>query len=358
MHPTLNLASARLITGVADEPELVSTPALDRTKRGPLVGIPGAPDTIGAPLGADESVWTVCDDATEKTTVLAGQPPAHMDSRRSALVTVRGESAAMTYLLYDGRRARVDLRNNAVVRALKLDGIAPRPVSRVLLDALPEAHEITAPVVPRVGAPSALAGFPIGAVVRLTRANSAELYVALADGVQRVGEVAADLIRFTYAYRRDIVTVAPGLIGSVPIVNELPVITFPDRGGVADSSALCTQSGAVLVGDSLPVDGDRAVQLARADEAGPAVDSFAMPPGRSAFVRATGVSGEGASTGALYLVDDSGVVFGIRDEDASDRLGLTNPVPAPWPLLARLPRGPELSVQGASVARDSIGPAS
>jgi type VII secretion protein EccB len=252
----------------------------------------------------------------------------------------------------------VDLRNNAVVRALKLDGIAPRPVSRVLLDALPEAHEITAPVVPGVGAPSALPGFPIGAVVRLTRVDSAELYVALADGVQRVGEVAADLIRFTYAYRRDIVTVAPGLIGSVPIVNELPVITFPDRGGVADSSALCTQSGAVLVGDSLPVDGDRAVQLARADEAGPAVDSFAMPPGRSAFVRATGVSGEGASTGALYLVDDSGVVFGIRDEDASDRLGLTNPVPAPWPLLARLPRGPELSVQGASVARDSIGPAS
>ena len=76
MHPALNLASARLITGVADEPELVSMSALDRTKRGSLVGIPGAPDTIAAPLGADESVWTVCDDTTGTTTVLAGQAPS------------------------------------------------------------------------------------------------------------------------------------------------------------------------------------------------------------------------------------------------------------------------------------------
>jgi len=112
------------------------------------------------------------------------------------------------------------------------------------------------------------------------------------------------------------------------------------------------------VGDALPVDGDRAVvALAQADEAGPGVDSFAMPPGRSAYVRAAGVSGEGAATGALYFVNDSGVVFGIRDEDAARRIGLTTPaVPAPWPLLAQLPRGPELSVQSASVGRDSVGP--
>lgn len=355
MHPAMNLASARLITGVAAEPELVSMSALDRVERGSLVGIPGAPDTIAAPLGADESVWTVCDDAAGRTAVLVGRP-ALLDSSRSALVTPRGESAATTYLLYGGRRARVDLRNHAVVRALKLDGIAPREVSRALLDALPEVPEISAPVVPRAWAPSVLPTVPNGTVVRLMRADSAEYYVALAGGVQRVGEVAADLIRFTYSLRRDIVTVAPGLIGNVPIVEELAVTTFPDRGGVAESPVLCTQSGAVLVGDSLPDDDDRAVQLAQADEAGPAVDSFAMPPGRSAFVRAAGVSGEGAATGAQYLINDSGVLFGIRDADAAERLGLSSPVPAPWAVLAHLPRGPELGVQSASVGRDSVGP--
>lgn len=357
MHPTLNLASARLITGVAAEPELVSAAALNRTKRGPVVGIPGAPDTVATPLDVDESIWTVCDDLTQRTTVLAGQAPAHLKSNRNALVAARGESAATTYLLYDGRRARVDLRNHAVVRALKLDGVAPRPVSRALLDAVPEVPEITTPVVPAVGAPSVLPGIPVGTVLRVTRANSAEYYVALADGVQRVGEVAADLISFTYAHRRDIDTVAPGVIGSVPIVNELPVGRFPDHGGVADGSVLCARPGAVSVGDSLPLEGDRAaMQLVQADEAGPGVDSFAMPAGRSAFVRATGASGEGVATGALYLVNDSGVVFGIRDVQAAERLGLANPVPAPWPVLARLPRGPELSVEGASVRRDSVGP--
>jgi hypothetical protein len=80
-----------------------------------------------------------------------------------------------------------------------------------------------------------------------------------------------------------------------------------------------------------------------------------MPPGRSAFVRATGVSGAGAATGAQFLVNDAGVLFGIRDMDAAERLGLANPVPAPWALLAHLPRGPELSVQSASVGRDSVG---
>ena len=38
-------------------------------------------------------------------------------------------------------------------------------------------------------------------------------------------------------------------------------------------------------------------------------------------------------------------------------LGVTSsPVPAPWPVLARLPRGPELSRAAASVTRDAVGP--
>jgi type VII secretion protein EccB len=354
MHPAMNLASARLITGSADKPELISGAALDRVARGPLVGIPGAPSAIATPLQAHDTIWTVCDDADGRTAVLVG-PRADMLSSRSALVTPRGESAATTYLLYDGRRARVDLRNHAVVRALRLDGVVPRPVSRALLDAIPEAPDIVAPTVPGIGGPSVLPGFPSGAVVRLVRADSVEYYVALARGVQRVGEMVADLITFTHPVRRDIVTVAPGLIGNVPVVAELSVTGYPERGGVTESPVLCAQTGAVLVGDSLPIADDRAVDLAQADEVGANVDRFVMPPGRSAFVRAAGLSGEGVATGARYFVDDSGVLFGIRDEDAAERLGLSNPVPAPWGLLAHLPRGPELSVQGASVGRDSVG---
>ena len=197
VHPVLNLASARLIAGTPANPEAVSASAIHNAKRGPLVGIPGAPATIAAPLGEDESGWAVCDDATS-TTVIAGDVPANgLATGHSVLVTPRSESAATTYLLYDGWRAKVDLRDRAVVRALKLDAVTPRPVSRALLDATPEAPPIAAPHIPAIGSPSPLRGFPVGTVVRIARAAAEEYYVVLARGVQRIGQVAADLIRFT-----------------------------------------------------------------------------------------------------------------------------------------------------------------
>lgn len=110
----------------------------------------------------------------------------------------------------------------------------------------------------------------------------------------------------------------------------------------------------VLVGDATPVP-SRPVALAQADADGPAVDAVALPSGRSAFVRSVGLTGGGQSTGSLFLVTDSGVRYGIRDGDAAASLGLTGPAEgAPWPVLAVLPHGPELSQSGASLARDGV----
>jgi type VII secretion protein EccB len=364
VHPVLNLASARLIAGTPANPEAVSAAAVNNVKRGPLVGIAGAPATISAPLGEDESGWAVCDDATS-TTVIAGDVLRdRLASGRSVLVTPRSESAATTYLLYDSWRAKVDLRNGALVRALKLDGVTPRPVSRALLDATPEAPAIAAPHIPAVGSPSPLRGFPVGSVVRVVRAAAEEYYVVLARGVQRIGEVAADLIRFTDSRNdRDIDTVAPDVIGAVPILDTLHVSSFPERGGVSNEAIVCARwqisptaaNTAVMVGNSLPADGLNPITLAQADGAGPSVDTVSIPQGRSAYVGSIGIVGDGTNTGALYFINDSGVVFGLRDEATAQQLGLTGePVPAPWPVLARLPRGPELSKDAASIARDSV----
>jgi type VII secretion protein EccB len=362
VHPALNLASARLIAGTPANPELVSAAAINTTKRGPLVGIPGAPSTIAAPLREDESGWAVCDDATT-TTVIAGNTGSDgLAAGRSVLVTPRSESAATTYLLYDGWRARVDLRNRAVVSALQLDGVIPRTVSRALLDATPEAPPIVVPHIPDAGSPGPLRGLAVGSVVRVDRAGDEEYYVVLARGVQRIGEVAADLIRFTDSQDTgDIDTVAPDDIAAAPILETLAVSTYPHRGGVASDAIVCARwrlgsSGAnttVFMGDSLQ--GTDPVSLAQADGDGPSVDTVSIPRGRSVYVRSIGITGDNASTGALYFVDESGVLFGLRDEDTAKHLGLSGPpVPAPWPVLARLPRGPELSKEAASVTRDSI----
>ena len=170
VHPVMNLASARLIAGTPANPEAVNMSAISNTKSGPLVGIPGAPATIAPPLGEPESGWAVCDDATS-TTVIAGDVLGEgLGSGHSVLVTPRSESAATTYLLHDGWRAEVDLRNRAVVRALKLDGVEPQPVSRALLDATPEAPPIHPPSIAGAGSPSPLRGYPVGSVVRVARA--------------------------------------------------------------------------------------------------------------------------------------------------------------------------------------------
>lgn len=383
VHPVSNLASARLIAGTPAQPRVVSQDAVDRAQRGPRVGIPGAPDRIATPLAGEESAWTVCDDAQGDTLVIAGQiADGAVASGPGVLVTPRDGSAATTYLLHGSRRALVDLRHRAVVRALRLEGVVPQPISAAVLSAIPEAPEIRAPHIPAAGSPGpgTLRDYPVGAVVKVPRASadpegSTDYFVVLADGVQRIGEVTADLIRFTDSrVGEQIPTVSPDLVGALPVIDSLPVATFPQHAhpahqfsenpGIAEVPVICAhwhadRAGgnartAVLVGDVLPVISNP-VGLAQADADGPAVDAVSMPVGRSAFVRSVALTGDGSSTGSLFLVTEAGVLYGIRDSGTGASLGLEAAAqPAPWPVLSVLPQGPELSRRDASVASDGI----
>ncbi|OBH86096.1 MULTISPECIES: type VII secretion protein EccB [unclassified Mycobacterium] len=360
-HPVPNLASARLVVGTAASPRSAPEADLARAKRGPLLGIPGAPQLIGEPLPAADSGWTICDtEGPGATTVIAGHtdetPVRRLGAGQATLVAAGPGSP--TYLLYDGQRALVDVTDAAVVRALRLDGRAPRRVSPALLDAIPEAAPIRTPRVRGAGGrAAALPGFAVGSVVRVTQAGGDEYYAVLADGVQRIGQVAADLLRFGNSQgTATVVAVAPDAIRSAPIDDALPVAGFPDRAPTLsdDVSALCVswpvvppgEPGVTLsVGSGLPLPPGRTpMSLAQADGPGPALDAVYVPPGRSAYVRA----------GARYLVTDSGVRFAIHDDDAAHDLGLPAAIPAPWPVLALLPAGPELSREKASIPRDSV----
>ncbi|OBH07553.1 type VII secretion protein EccB [Mycobacterium sp. E2699] len=364
-HPVPNLASARLIAGTAANPQPVRESDLAGTKRGPLLGIPGAPQFIGETLPADASVWTICDaDATGATTVVVGpaaESPVHrLASGRALLVAGAPDSPA--YLLYDGQRAVVDLADAAVVRALRLEGRAPRLVSQALLNAVPEGSPIRTPRIRASGAAVPwLPGFTVGSVLRVPRGDADEYYVVLPVGVQRIGRVAAELLRFGDSHETaNAITVAPDAIRAAAVANTLPLAGFPDRAPELDGgSILCVTarpgtSGnfdiAFLIGSGLPVPAGRAaVPLSQADGRGPALDAVFLPPGHSAYVR------DGNRAGARYLVTDTGVRFAIRDDDAARDLGLPAPIPAPWSVLAALPPGPELSRQSASVARDTVG---
>jgi type VII secretion protein EccB len=376
LHPVLNLASARLIVRTNADPQPIAESELGHSKRGPLLGIPGAPQFLAAPLAEDESGWAACDGpdrAAPSTTIVIGRaegPLSHLlPSGQSVLV--RPVTGGSTYLLYDGRRAVVNLDEPAVARALALDGQVPLAVSPTLLNAVPEAPPITAPRIPDAAGrgPAALPGFPVGSVLRVARADGDEHYVVLRHGIQRIGQVAADLLRFTDSRgTHTAISVAPDIIRATPTVTELPVDTFPDRAPStlnAGGSALCVRWGHAASGGAdisflaggLPIPADHEpVKLSQADGKGPAVDAVYLSPGRNAYVRATGLSGDNPRAGTRYLITDTGVRFAIHDDDAAHDLGLPDTaIPAPWPLLAKLPVGPELSRANASVAQDAVG---
>ena len=233
LHPVLNLASARLIAKTNADPQPTTASALSRGRRGPLLGIPGAPQFLGMPLGEDELRWTVC-DSHEGTTVVVGRgegPQSHVLARDQSLL-VRPSSGGSDYLLYGGRRSVVNLADAAVGRALGPEVQVPRTVSPLLLNVIPEAPPLTAPRIPDAGirGPSSLPGFPVGSVLRVTRTGGDEFYVVLTDGVQRVGQLAADLVRFTNSQgTRTVMSVAPDVIRNAPAVTRLPVSGFPDQ---------------------------------------------------------------------------------------------------------------------------------
>jgi type VII secretion protein EccB len=356
LHPALNLASARLIAGTATNPEMIKEEELQKAKRGALLGIPGAPDVLPEPLSADESQWTVCDGATG-TTVIAGPAPTGSGTQpvqAGRTVLARSRSDSMTYLLYDGRRAQVSVAERAVMKALRLDAVEPMDVSSAVLNAIPEAPPITSPVIPGAGQRSSLNGVPVGSVVRVDRADDDELYVVLDDGVQRVGHVAADIIRFSDSQdARDIVTIAADAISVTPAVERLPVATFPDTvTPPLRDAVVCAQwvpaSGrsTVLAGSAVPLAaGQVPVALAQADGIGPNVDAVFVPPGRCLYVQST----------HRYLIADTGVRFGVRDAEAAAALGFPpQGGAAPWPILKLLADGPELSRAAALLAHDGI----
>lgn len=353
LHPALNLASARLIAGVAAKPEFIKESELRKAKRGALLGIPGAPAVIPEPLGAEESQWAVCDDGNG-TTVIAGPTAV---GAQSTVALVRSRSDHLTYLLYDGRRARVSLAEPAAVRALHLEDAEPLDVSPSVLEAIPEVPPITAPAIPSAGqrGPAALGGMAVGSVVRVDRADADEMYVVLGNGVQRVGRVAADIVRFGDSHgNTEIVTVPADAIGAIPSVQNLPVATFPDSvSAPVAAKVVCAQwrpadTVTVMAGAELPLAaGQSPVALAQADGLGSNPDAVLVPPGRCLFVDST----------HRYLVTDTGVRFAVHDAESRAALGLpAEAVPAPWTILRLLAEGPELSRRAALVAHDGLAP--
>lgn len=388
LHPVLNLASARLIVGEAAQPVTVSVSEIESRTRGALVGIPGAPSTL--PAGArGGQPWSVCDavgvDGTDSvaTTVIVGEPSwsdkvGPLGSDGALLVSHEGA----TYLVYEGRRAPIDLEDQAVTRALGLEGAQPRPIGRGLLNSIPETLPITPPTIESRGSAPAyqIAGRTVGSVVKLMRGNDARYYVVLREGVQEVSAATALLIQFADSQgQSEMATISPDALAKAPLADVLDVSTFPSvpprlvdasdepvgcltwapRDAVqGDDSGRVDAMLTVSAGRSLPIPDDaRPVRLAQADGSGDRADSAYFYPGSSGFVQTTGLESGSARKGGQFFVADTGVRYGVKNVDAAKALGFGVPgAPAPWRIVELLAPGPTLGKEEALVAHDGVAP--
>ena len=233
-HPSLNLASARLVLGSPVEPVVVADDQLAERPRGPLVGIPGAPSALMHT--SDELPWTACDtvesDGSQAVTtaVLVGAPDRHRSTAlrddQAFLISFDGRF----YLVYNGVRAEIDPDDRALTRVLGIDTTSSRPVSPGLLAAIPEAPALTAPSVPEAGsAPRVpVLGYPVGSVVALTAPDGQSFHLVLRDGVQEVSRATAQILHASDSQgAAEIPVVPPDALKDAPAVHELAVSTFP-----------------------------------------------------------------------------------------------------------------------------------
>jgi type VII secretion protein EccB len=397
LHPVLNLTSARLIAGRPVNPTTVRSSELDKFPRGNLIGIPGAPERM-VQNTSQNADWTVCDEisgmghaAHSTGATVIGGPLDTSGARAAALAAGQGvlvDNGAGTWLLWDGKRSRIDLADHAVTNALGLGTEVPaaRPIAQGLFNAVPEAPALTPPAIPDAGSPPHFPlslPAPVGAVVVAYAADNTTLYYAvLPDGLQQISPVLAAILRNTNSYGLD----QPPRLGAdqiarLPVSRMLDASRYPDqRIGLVDAArspvtcaywskpvGAATSSLKLLSGSALPVpDAVRTVELVSAGAGGTAA-RVALTPGRGYFTQTVGQDAASPPAGSLFWIADTGVRYGVENEaneagasghtKAVEALGLTPPpVPIPWSVLSLFAPGPTLSRADALLAHDGLPP--
>ncbi|MFV8309663.1 type VII secretion protein EccB [Mycobacteroides chelonae] len=400
VHPVLNLASARLISGKADNPAAVDEKKLGALPRGSIVGIIGAPNAIHGGDDLSTSHWAVCDTFTTtdiretvgssklKTTVLANKPDLGKEIRAAgpADMLLVG-SADNMFLIYDGVRAPIDVTDPIVVKALHLEQAPVREISPGLLNAFPRVEPIKRVLIDGIGDVSNIdalrsSGVRIGSIVETEDSNGKRLFVVLRDGIQPVSPATADIIRYgdPTGQVREIRKLPPVVASMTPTVHTLPIDKYPQVTPVIaplePDRVVCQawekDNGApeakmrLLLGHRLPIPQDAMpVQLATADGNGPGLDEVYLKPGTGEYVMATGGEEDSRAYGQQFYVSDTGQIYHIKDFPSAAALGVTgwtpsdkkdtqHPQDAPWPIIKLLPPGPELSQQAALIAHDGM----
>ncbi|MFF5986343.1 type VII secretion protein EccB [Prauserella flavalba] len=417
--PTFNLASARLILmgqqqqnaeggqggqQAAQQAQVPPTTVVpdDQLKdipRGRLQGIPDGPDLIPSKDQMIAPHWAVCDEvkvdtalpeserqaaSTRETTVFAGVDNLGRQLAANEALLVTADDG-QTYLIYrqagqgNAVRAQVDMSDTAVTTALDLQETQVRKISMGLLNAIPAVGELSVPDLANLGeSPSYnLNELTVGSVFQVEGAGDTAYYVVLDNGVQRIPQSLAQMIRFTEASTDEFPIIAPDHLNNVTILRQgqpgavdvsqypeiVPTVLTADTRPVSclgwsvqGEGAERDAKTAVYVNPQLP--GPRDAQLVGIGEPSPdgwKIEHFYMRPGFAAAVRSA-TTRETFDKGSIQLISDRGVRYSIPDAGTATGLGLSlqDLQPAPEAIIKLLPTGASLNTQDAKRTFDGV----
>lgn len=341
LHPVVNYASALLIVGAAKTIS-VARRSLAGAPRGPLLGIPGAPDAVPGRRDLLGRPWAVCGEAGPgRSTVLVGSVPAGDPLGPNGALVSTPDGAV--HLVWQGRRAQV--REPETVLGMLVWG-TPAPVPSAVVNALAVAADIARVPIARRGL--SFPPVPGARVGQVFLVDGRQHAVALTEGlapmtpfqaalvlgdpatVERVGQTApTPLSPGEYASLPR--TALPGTWEGLPAEVPRPVT-------VGAGAAVCATSltgGEVVVGRAPP----RGAAIAGSAKG--LADEVRVAPGHGALAV--------AGNGVIYLVTDIGTRYPLASADVLPMLGYrgAKPVPVPAEILALLPTGPGLYPQAA-----------
>lgn len=361
LYPALNYSSAVLASGSGNAVQLqtVSRSDLASAERGQLIGVPGLPDSMPDAQDLVRGPVSVCSQPRQDGIETLAEVVVDIGPTDAAVVpdteglyveSFDGER----FLLFDGERMPV---GRGVEAALQISEV-PVPVGSAFLTAIPMGADLDTPRLESQGRSVDVGGrtLLVGQVIEV---DDGTFRVVMADGVTRVSDVQAKLLRTAElgGQRREPVELSLSEVlgmsegaGLGTVMGGLPEL-MPELASQS-TSAVC----------SVFTEGEPRPRLAL-----PAVDDdlTATPTSESGTSRAGGADrvvlepGEGMLAaapdgGAVYFIGAPGSLYAASGTQALAGFGYgeVEPVVVPPELIAILPQGPALD---PAKARESAG---
>ncbi len=379
LNPVTNYTSALLALGKHAATKRVSRRSLVGIPRGPLIGIPDAPEGLPDTKHLLGAPWTMCSQPIPDETGTPVDQSVLMVGRRPAGGTPAGDMAVLLdvpargkhYLLWRGYRHEI-IDAPTVSTGLALGEQSRVRASAPWVDVLPAGPSIGPLAVPHAGGRSrALPSRPGTRAGQLfvvrTSAGSSQFYLTTANRLVPISQFQYDIQRAArqtrLAYGGGIPTaiqlgpdeVAPaGLAAGDAEVASAPPRTPPRFVQTRDSRAavcasfdggaavprLTTEPAMPAASQSLPTPhGSRTGT--------PLADRVLVAPGWAGLVEV--VPAGGAAAGTISLVSDLGRRYPLSSPEVLKMLGYdgVRPIRIPAGLAARIPEGPALDPAAA-----------